>query len=185
MAVYAIANKHSYIYFDLDTRIACCLFIQRFDEKKKKNETKRNETKFQQDDEDEDLGGKMHAHLHISFASKNKMLFQEDRTRKMYKQCLEEIRADFSRDAEKEAKKQTGRAIHQESIEFEKMRCEKRLLQDKYMALKEKYMKLKKEVRSAIERRSRRKEGYTTASETERSTSTRTRTDRTESSDQK
>ncbi|XP_043789876.1 centrosomal protein of 164 kDa-like isoform X7 [Apis laboriosa] len=108
----------------------------------------------------------------------------EDRTRKMYKQCLEEIRADFSRDAEKEAKKQTGRAIHQESIEFEKMRCEKRLLQDKYMALKEKYMKLKKEVRSAIERRSRRKEGYTTASETERSTSTRTRTDRTESSDQ-
>ncbi|XP_071860458.1 centrosomal protein 164 isoform X5 [Bombus fervidus] len=108
----------------------------------------------------------------------------EDRTRKMYKQHLEEIRADFSREVEKEARKQTGRAIHQESIEFEKMRCEKRLLQDKYMALKEKYMKLKKEVRLAIERRSKRKEGYTTASETERSTSTRTRTDRTESSEQ-
>lgn len=111
--------------------------------------------------------------------------FQEDLTRKMYKQRLEEIHADFSRDAEKEARKQTERALQQDSIEFEKMRCEKRLLQDKYMALKEKYMKLKKEVCLAVERRSRRKEGYTTASETERSTSTRTRTDKTESSEQK
>ncbi|KAF3430453.1 hypothetical protein E2986_01869 [Frieseomelitta varia] len=103
----------------------------------------------------------------------------EDRTRKMYNQRLEEIRADFWREAEKEAKKQTGK-----DSEFEKMRCEKRLLQDKYVALKEKYMKLKKEVRLALEKRSKRKEGYTTASETERSTSTRTRTDRTESSEQ-
>lgn len=103
----------------------------------------------------------------------------------MYKQHLEEIRADFSREVEKEAREQTGRAIPQESIEFEKMRCEKRLLQDKYMALREKYMKLKKEVRAAIDKRNRRKEGYTTASETERSTSTRTRTDGTESSEQK
>lgn len=111
--------------------------------------------------------------------------FQEDRTLKMYKQRLMEIHADFSRDAEKEARKQSGRAIHQDSIEFEKMRSEKRLLQDKYEALKEKYMKLKEEVRSVIERRNRRKEGYTTASETERSTSTRTRTEKTESSEQK
>lgn len=125
-------------------------------------------------------------YLRLHVTGKNSLLrFQEDRTRKMYKQHLEEIRADFSREVEKEARKQTGRAIHQESIEFEKMRCEKRLLQDKYMALKEKYMKLKKEVRSAIDKRNRRKEGYTTASETERSTSTRTRTDRTESSEQK
>ncbi|XP_012150119.2 centrosomal protein 164 [Megachile rotundata] len=108
----------------------------------------------------------------------------EDLTRKMYKQRLEEIHADFSRDAEKEARKQTERALQQDSIEFEKMRCEKRLLQDKYMALKEKYVKLKTEVRLAVERRSRRKEEYTTASETERSTSTRTRTDKTESSEQ-
>lgn len=103
----------------------------------------------------------------------------------MYKQRLDKIYYEFSRDAEKEAMKQTERAIHQESIEFEKMRCEKRLLQDKYMALKEKYMKLKQEVRSAVEKRSRRKEGYTTTSETEKSTSTRTKTDRTESSEQK
>ncbi|XP_071635839.1 uncharacterized protein Cep164 isoform X2 [Temnothorax longispinosus] len=105
--------------------------------------------------------------------------------RKMYKERLEEIRADFARDAEKEARKQTERALQQESIDFEKMRCEKRLLQDKYTALKEKYMKLKNDVRLAVERRSRRKEGYTTASETERSTSTRTRTDKTDSSEQK
>lgn len=136
--------------------------------------------------EDEELKERLHYVFAITRDWKNSLLrFQEDRTRKMYKQHLEEIRADFSREVEKEARKQTGRAIHQESIEFEKMRCEKRLLQDKYMALKEKYMKLKNEVRSAIERRSRRKEGYTTASETERSTSTRTRTDITESSEQK
>ena len=112
---------------------------------------------------------------------KNSLLrFQEDRTRKMYSQRLEEIRADFWREAEKEAKKQSGK-----DSEFEKMRCEKRMLQDKYVALKEKYLKLKKEVRSALEKKSKRKEGYTTTSETERSTSTRTRTDRTEPSEQK
>ncbi|XP_020282678.1 centrosomal protein of 164 kDa isoform X2 [Pseudomyrmex gracilis] len=105
--------------------------------------------------------------------------------RKMYKERLEEIRADFARDIEKETRKQSERTLQQESIDFEKMRCEKRLLQDKYTALKEKYMKLKNDVRLAVERRSRRKEGYTTASETERSTSTRTKTDRTESSEQK
>lgn len=114
------------------------------------------------------------------------LLFQEALARKMYKERLEEIRADFARDADKEARKQSERAFQQDSIDFEKMRCEKRLLQDKYTALKEKYMKLKNDVRLAVERRSRRKEaGYTTASETERSTSTRTRTDRTESSEQK
>ncbi|XP_017887826.1 paramyosin isoform X2 [Ceratina calcarata] len=108
----------------------------------------------------------------------------EDRTRKMHKQRLEKLRAEFAQELEKESRKHAERAIHQENIEFEKMRCEKRLLQDKYTALKEKYMKLKKEVRAALERRSKRKESYTTASETERSTSTRTRTERTESSDQ-
>lgn len=108
----------------------------------------------------------------------------ESLARKMYKERLEEIRADFARDAEKEARKQTDRVLQQESIDYEKLRCEKRLLQDKYTALKEKYMKLKNDVRLAVERRSRRKEGYTTASETERSASTRTRTEKTESSEQ-
>jgi len=92
----------------------------------------------------------------------------------MYKE-LAEIRTDFARDAEKEARKQTEKAFQQESVDFEKMRCEKRLLQDKYTALKEKYMKLENDVRLAVERRSRTKEGYTT----------RTRTDKTYSSEQK
>ncbi|XP_046828745.1 golgin subfamily A member 4 isoform X2 [Vespa crabro] len=103
----------------------------------------------------------------------------EGLARKMYKQRLEEIRADFSRDVEKEARKQTELAIQQECMDFEKMRCEKRLLQDKYMALKEKYMKLKNDVRLTVERRNKSRGGYTTASETERS-----KTERTDSSDQ-
>lgn len=71
-------------------------------------------------------------------------------------------------------------------MDFEKLRCEKRLLEDKYNTMKEKYMKLKKDMRAAIEKRNRRKEqANATASETEMSTSTRTRTDRTESTDQK
>ncbi|KAL0124282.1 hypothetical protein PUN28_006259 [Cardiocondyla obscurior] len=104
--------------------------------------------------------------------------------RKMYKERLEEIRADFARDAEKETRKQTERVLQQDSIDFEKMRCEKRLLQDKYTALKEKYIKLKNDFCLAVERRNRKKEDYTTASETEKSASTRTRTDKTDSSEQ-
>ncbi|XP_076171601.1 centrosomal protein 164 isoform X2 [Ptiloglossa arizonensis] len=108
-------------------------------------------------------------------------------TRKMYKQRLEEIRNDLTRDTEKEARKQTERIAQQESsaVDIEKMRSENRLLQDKYTALKEKYWKLKNDVRGlVVERRNRREAGYTTTSETERSTSTRTRTDGTESSEQ-
>ncbi|XP_076657616.1 centrosomal protein 164 isoform X1 [Halictus rubicundus] len=76
------------------------------------------------------------------------------------------------------------RSFQQESVDIEKMRSENRLMQDKYTALREKYKKLKNDVRLAVERRSWRKAEYNTASETERSTSTRTRTDITESSEQ-
>ncbi|OXU19166.1 hypothetical protein TSAR_000509, partial [Trichomalopsis sarcophagae] len=106
--------------------------------------------------------------------------------RKVYKQRLDEIRADYSKDVENEMKKHNDSAVRQESVDFEKIRCEKRLLEDKYNTLKEKYLKLKKDMRAAIEKRNRRKEqANTTASETEMSTSTRTRTERTESTDQK
>lgn len=37
--------------------------------------------------------------------------------------------------------------------EFEKVRCEKRLLEDKYKSLKEKYLRLKNEVRLSMERK--------------------------------
>ncbi|KAK0158652.1 hypothetical protein PV328_009628 [Microctonus aethiopoides] len=110
---------------------------------------------------------------------------EEGMARKVYKQQLDDLRADFSREIEKEGKKISDRATRQETVDFEKIRCEKRLLEDKYRTLKEKYLKLKNDVRLAVEKRNKRKEGNTTASETEKSASTRTRTDRTESSLQK
>lgn len=56
---------------------------------------------------------------------------------------------------------------------FEKMRCEKRLLEDKYKCLKEKYVRLKADVKISLERRSRRRDhqSIATGSETERSNS--------------
>ncbi|XP_046749249.1 centrosomal protein of 164 kDa-like isoform X2 [Diprion similis] len=110
---------------------------------------------------------------------------EEDLARKEYKQRLEEVRASFSRDIEKEMKKQSERLVRPDTMDYEKIRCEKRLVEDKYKTLKEKYLKLKNDVRLAVESRSRRKEANATASETERSTSARTKTERTESVDQK
>ncbi|XP_058798530.1 centrosomal protein of 164 kDa isoform X2 [Phymastichus coffea] len=111
----------------------------------------------------------------------------EGSVRKVYKQQLEQIRADFAKEIEKEMKNHNDSAIRQETVDFEKLRCEKRLLEDKYNTLKEKYLKMKKDMRAAIEKRARRKEQQAnmTASETEMSTSTRTRTERTESSEHK
>ncbi|XP_011313626.1 putative leucine-rich repeat-containing protein DDB_G0290503, partial [Fopius arisanus] len=106
-------------------------------------------------------------------------------SRKLYKQRLDEIRSDLSRGIDKETKKISDQANRQQIIDFEKVRCEKRLLEDKYKTLKEKYLKLKHEVRVAVERRSKRRESNTTASETERSASTKTRTEKNESMGQK
>lgn len=53
---------------------------------------------------------------------------------------------------------------------YEKMRCEKRLLEDKYKCLKEKYVRLKADIKVSLERRNRRPHASTTTgSETERS----------------
>lgn len=58
---------------------------------------------------------------------------------------------------------------------YEKLRCEKRLLEDKYKCLKEKYFRLKTDVKLSIEKKNRRKEQSTTTnttgSETEQSNS--------------
>lgn len=57
---------------------------------------------------------------------------------------------------------------------YEKVRCEKRLLEDKYRCLKEKYLRLKTDVKLSIEKRNRKREQSattTTGSETERSNS--------------
>lgn len=58
---------------------------------------------------------------------------------------------------------------------FEKIRCEKRLLEDKYKTLKEKYIRLKTDVKISLEKKNRKREGgTTTGSETEKSSSYRT-----------
>lgn len=69
---------------------------------------------------------------------------------------------------ERQRMRETG-----ESHLFEKIRCEKRLLEDKYRCLKEKYVRLKADVKISLERRSRRRDHQTitTGSETERSNS--------------
>lgn len=59
---------------------------------------------------------------------------------------------------------------------FEKLKCEKKLLEDKYRCLKDKYLRLKTDVKTSIEKRNKKKEQSgttttttTTGSETERS----------------
>lgn len=55
---------------------------------------------------------------------------------------------------------------------FEKVRCEKRLLEDKYKTLKEKYIRLKTDAKSSLEKKKKKKESSTaTGSETEKSSS--------------
>ncbi|XP_075156965.1 centrosomal protein 164 [Haematobia irritans] len=83
---------------------------------------------------------------------------------------------------EMEAERQRMKESGEERL-YEKVRCEKRLLEDKYRCLKEKYGRLKTEVKLSVERRNRRREAQalqqknlhttTTGSETERSTSHR------------
>lgn len=58
---------------------------------------------------------------------------------------------------ELELEKQRLRDNGEERL-YEKVRCEKRLLEDKYRCLKEKYVRLKTDVKLSLERRSRRRE---------------------------
>ncbi|XP_062138379.1 kinesin-related protein 4 [Drosophila sulfurigaster albostrigata] len=58
---------------------------------------------------------------------------------------------------ELELEKQRLRDTGEERL-YEKVRCEKRLLEDKYRCLKEKYVRLKTDVKLSLERRSRRRE---------------------------
>lgn len=71
---------------------------------------------------------------------------------------------------ELEIEKQRMRESGEDRL-YEKIRCEKRLLEDKYRCLKEKYIRLKTDVKLSLERRNnRRKEQQSiTGSETERS----------------
>ncbi|XP_033242545.1 uncharacterized protein LOC117186225 [Drosophila miranda] len=68
---------------------------------------------------------------------------------------LSQMRDNFAHELELEKKR--FREKGEERL-YEKVRCEKRLLEDKYRCLKEKYVRLKTDVRLSLERRNRRRE---------------------------
>lgn len=77
----------------------------------------------------------------------------------MYKQRLDEIRADHAKNIKKEMKKLEDELTDkQENRDFEKLRCEKQMFEQKYTAYKDRYYKLKNDMRAAVEKRNRRKE---------------------------
>lgn len=95
---------------------------------------------------------------------------EEDLIRKDHSVRLTQMKENLTHDMEmeKQRMRETG-----ESRLYEKIRCEKRLLEDKYKCLKEKYIRLKTDVKLSLERRNQRREqqSVTTGSETERSNS--------------
>nr|CAD7409512.1 unnamed protein product [Timema poppensis] len=109
---------------------------------------------------------------------------EEEAVRKEHTDQLADLRARLTKELDVEkvrmkvASEGLDEAARQELVEnsrvFEKVRCEKRLLEDKYRSLKEKYIRLKTDVKISIERRKRRDGGTTTGSETERSSSHKT-----------
>lgn len=93
----------------------------------------------------------------------------EELIRKDHASALTQMREKLSRELELERQRmrETG-----ENRVYEKIRCEKRLLEDKYRCLKDKYVRLKTDVKNSLERRNQRRELQsiaTTGSETEQS----------------
>ncbi|KAH8237636.1 hypothetical protein KR038_003958, partial [Drosophila bunnanda] len=103
---------------------------------------------------------------------------EEEIIRREHAARLAQLQAKLSRELDME--KQRFRDKGEDRL-YEKVRCEKRLLEDKYRCLKEKYVRLKTDVKLSLERRNRRREAQqaisqhntksTTGSETERSIS--------------
>ncbi|XP_030381303.1 uncharacterized protein LOC115629114 [Scaptodrosophila lebanonensis] len=105
---------------------------------------------------------------------------EEEILRREHTAKLAQMRDKFRQELEHEKQRllETG-----EERLYEKVRCEKRLLEDKYRCLKEKYVRLKTDVKLSLERRNQRREAQalqqhtntntntTTGSETERSIS--------------
>lgn len=80
---------------------------------------------------------------------------EEELLRREHSSRLSQMREKFAR--ELDAEKQRFREKGEERL-YEKVRCEKRLLEDKYRCLKEKYVRLKTDVKLSLERRNRRRE---------------------------
>ncbi|XP_031639946.1 girdin-like [Contarinia nasturtii] len=95
---------------------------------------------------------------------------EEDLIKKDHIMNIQQMKDRMAHDLELERQKmrETG-----DSHLYEKIRCEKRLLEDKYRCLKDKYVRLKNDVKISLERRHQRREqqSLTTGSETERSNS--------------
>lgn len=80
------------------------------------------------------------------------------------------IKLAHEMDVERQKMKESGE-------DYEKIRCEKRLLEDKYRCLKEKYVRLKTDVKLSLEKRNNRKkeqQQVINSSETEKSNSNKT-----------
>ncbi|XP_065365800.1 kinesin-related protein 4 isoform X2 [Calliphora vicina] len=103
---------------------------------------------------------------------------EEEILKKEHALKLNEMKAKLNDELELERQRMRDNG---EDRLYEKVRCEKRLLEDKYRCLKEKYIRLKTDVKLSLERRNRRREAQalqqqslhtcTTGSETERSIS--------------
>lgn len=92
-------------------------------------------------------------------------MLQEQALRKEHQAQMAEIRSKITSDLENEKQR------FDEKL-YEKLKCEKKLLEEKYRCLKDKYLRLKTDVKLSIEKRNKRREQSgttTTGSETERS----------------
>ncbi|XP_016973082.1 uncharacterized protein LOC108040234 [Drosophila rhopaloa] len=87
---------------------------------------------------------------------------------------LAQLRDKFARELDLE--KQRFREKGEERL-YEKVRCEKRLLEDKYRCLKEKYVRLKTDVKLSLERRNRRREAQLVPQHTHTNNSTKSNTE--------
>ncbi|XP_075232752.1 uncharacterized protein LOC142331035 isoform X2 [Lycorma delicatula] len=98
---------------------------------------------------------------------------EEEMLKKKHAEKIDSLTAQINRTLEKDSID-----ITQLTRDFEKVRCEKRLLEDKYQILKEKYIRLKSDVRLSLERkrqaklnRRNREQTNNVTEETDRSTS--------------
>ncbi|XP_055912072.1 myosin-15 isoform X2 [Eupeodes corollae] len=118
-------------------------------------------------------------HLEILQDLERDLKSEEEILKKEYSTKLSEMHDKLTHEIETE--RQRMRDTGEDRL-YEKVRCEKRLLEDKYRCLKEKYVRLKTDVKLSLERRNRRREqqaalnqqsinNTTTGSETERSLS--------------
>uniref|UniRef100_A0A182KBA8 WW domain-containing protein n=1 Tax=Anopheles christyi TaxID=43041 RepID=A0A182KBA8_9DIPT len=80
---------------------------------------------------------------------------EEELLKKEHSTKLSEVKIKLSHELEME--RQRMRETGEDRL-YEKVRCEKRLLEDKYKCLKEKYTRLKTDVRISLERRKKRRE---------------------------